>query len=137
MDSDQWIGLIDHIRSLYTVDDERISLVGYSLGAMGAWVLAYTHFERFAALAPMSGYANPVWAEHLKNIPIWVFHGAKDDRIPVRESEEMVKVLQANGVDVRFSLDPERKHSPPSDEEHFQLFDWLLAQKRTPAEKLP
>jgi predicted peptidase len=104
--------------------------VGYSMGGTGAWRLALAYPERFGAVAPMSGYADPGRAHRLKGVPVWVFHGAKDDRVPPVESEKMVAALEAAGADVRFSLDPERGHSPPSDEVHVQLFEWLLSHRR-------
>jgi predicted peptidase len=103
------------------------------MGGTGAWRLAYAHPERFAAVAPMSGFANPAWAPRLKTLPIWVFHGARDRRIPPRESEEMVAALKAEGADVRVSLDPERGHAPPSDEDHMRLFEWFLEHRRAAA----
>jgi predicted peptidase len=121
--------LEDVIRS-HAIDEDRVYLAGYSMGGTGAWRLAYAHPERFAAVAPMSGFANPAWAPRLRTIPFWVFHGAKDGRIPPRESEQMVAALKAEGADVKFSLDPERGHSPPSDEDHMRLFEWFLTHRR-------
>lgn len=129
-DSEALLALVDEIAGSHAVDQDRIYLVGYSMGGTGAWRLALAHPERFAAIAPMSGYADPARAARLKGVPTWVFHGAKDTLIQPSESEKMVKALEAAGVDVRFSLDPERGHAPPSDEEHWQLFEWLLIHRR-------
>lgn len=130
MDAEELDAFLEQVISSYAVDQDRVYLAGYSMGAMGAWNLAHAHPERFAALAPMSGFANTVWAARLKSLPIWVFHGAKDKLVPPRESEEIVRALRAEGADVRLSLDPERGHAPPSKEEHLQLFAWFLAQRR-------
>lgn len=54
--------LLDEVSSRYAVDASRVYLTGHSMGGNGAWFLAYTHPERFAAVAPMSGPANPWWA---------------------------------------------------------------------------
>jgi dipeptidyl aminopeptidase/acylaminoacyl peptidase len=43
-------------------------------------------------------------------MPIWAFHGAKDEIAPISEAEEMVKALKAVGNDVRFSVLPDRDH---------------------------
>ena len=129
-DSEALHALVDEVSASYAIDPDRIYLVGYSMGGTGAWRLALAYPERFAAAAPMSGYADPARAARLKGVPVWVFHGAKDDRVPPNESEKMVAALEAAGADVRFSLDPERGHSPPSDEEHMRLFEWLLTYRR-------
>jgi len=131
-DTETLTALLDEVSSEYAVDSTRVYLVGYSMGGLGAWYLAYRHPERFAAVAPMSGYSIPWWATRLKTVPIWAFHGAKDDRVPASVTERMVEQLRREGGNVRLSLNPERGHSPPSDAEHLELFNWLLEQRRTP-----
>jgi predicted peptidase len=129
-DSDALLALVDEIAGSHAVDQDRIYLVGYSMGGTGAWRLALAYPERFAAIAPMSGYTDPARATRLKGVSTWVFHGAKDTLVQPSESEKMVKALEAAGVDVRFTLDPERGHAPPSDEKHWQLFEWFLTHSR-------
>ncbi|MBN2431817.1 MAG: alpha/beta fold hydrolase [Acidobacteria bacterium] len=129
-DTDALAALVDEVVATHAVDPARVYLIGYSMGGHGAWYLAYKHPERFAAVAPMSGPANPWWAGRLKDIPFWVFHGAGDDTIPPRESEEMVQALREAGGNVRFTLHPTRRHSPPSEPEHLELFQWLLQQRK-------
>jgi len=128
-DTEALMALLDEINASYLVDSKRIYLTGYSMGGNGVWYLAYKHPQRFAAIAPMSGASNVWWTSRLKVIPSWVFHGEKDDLVPARESEEMVASLRAKGADVRFSLNPERGHSPPTVEEHLELFQWFLTHK--------
>ena len=129
-DHEMLIALLDKIISEYAVDTKRIYLAGYSMGGGGVWFLAYMHPERFAAIAPMSSIGNKLWASRLKNIPIWVFHGGQDRLIPVAETHEMVEAIKAEGGNIRYSIMPQRGHSPPSIEEHEELFDWFLEQER-------
>jgi len=129
-DPEALLALLDEVSASHAVDQDRVYLAGYSMGGTGALRLAFAHPERFAAVASMSGFADPYWAPRLKAVPIWVFHGAKDNRVPPSESEQMVAALKAEGADVTLSLDPERGHSPPSDEEHLRLFDWFLSHRR-------
>lgn len=130
-DTELLITLLDEIMAKYSVDPDRVYLMGYSMGAHGAWYLAYTHPERFAAVAPMSGMANVWWASRIKEMPVWAFHGVQDTLVPVSETEEMVRVLEKEGGTVRASIDPERGHRPPSQKEHEELFQWFLEQSRT------
>jgi predicted peptidase len=122
--------LLDDISAGYKVDSSRIYLVGYSMGGTGAWYMAYMQPEIFAAVAPMSGNTNPWWASRLKGIPIWAFHGGKDNSIPVSETEQMAEAIRKEGGSIKVSIDPERGHSPPSTADHEELFKWLLAQKK-------
>jgi predicted peptidase len=119
--------LLKHIVECYRVDDARIYAVGYSMGGNGVLALARYIPDIFAAIAPMSGMSNVWWASYIKDIPAWFFHGAKDDHVPVQESDEMVDALKIVGAkEIKYSRDNERKHSPPTEEEHLLLFEWLL-----------
>jgi len=128
-DTDLLMSLLDEIIDSYRVDKNKVYLAGYSMGGHGTWYLAYKHPNRFAAIAPISGMSNPWWASRLKNTPIWAFHGAKDNVVPLRETAEMVKALNAERNMIKVSINSERGHSPPSEEEHLELFDWFLRHK--------
>jgi predicted peptidase len=114
----------------YKVDSTRVYAIGYSMGGNGVLALVYYAPDIFAAIAPMSGISNTWWASRIKNIPSWFFHGAKDDHVPVRESDEMVEALKKEGAEVKYSRDNERAHSPPTEKEHLELFEWLLKHKK-------
>jgi predicted peptidase len=114
----------------YKVDNTRVYAVGYSMGGNGVLALANYIPDMFAAMAPMSGMSNTWWASKIKDIPSWFFHGAKDDHVPVRESDEMVEALKKEGVEVKYSRNNERRHSPPTEKEHLELFEWLLKHKK-------
>ncbi len=81
----------------------------------------------------MSGPANPCWATRLRDLPVWVFHGAQDTVVPIRESEEMVHSLrEAGNSRVRFSILPERGHGLLElyERRDFELYAWFLEQRR-------
>lgn len=64
----------------------------------------------------------------LKHVPTWVFHGAKDSVVPVRESEVLVKALQECGGDVTFTVYPEAEHdSWTVTYDNPALYEWFLA----------
>ncbi len=115
----------------YKVDTTRVYAVGYSMGGNGVLALANYVPDMFAAIAPISGMSNTWWASKIKDIPAWFFHGAKDDRVPVRESDDMVDALKKEGADVKYTRTDERKHSPPTEKEHLELFEWLLKQQKS------
>ncbi len=123
------IALIDQIIEAYPVDSTRIYLAGMSRGGYGAWRLAINYPAYFAALAVASGvtptaYGYALW---IKDLPIWVFHGTKDDAIPYRESSEMVAALQKANAPVRFTSLKGKGHRIA--EEVFgrrELYDWML-----------
>ncbi len=129
-DTELLIALLDDICSRYNVDPRRIYLAGYSMGGNGVWYLAYKDPDRFAAIAPMSGYGITWWATRLAKTPIWAFHGAGDTLVSPDNTRRMVTAIRAKGGDAKLSIFPGRDHRPPSREEHYQLFEWFLEHSR-------
>ena len=132
-DDELLIGLLDEVIANYAVDSTRVYLTGHSMGGNGTWFLAYRHPERFAAIAPMSGPANPWWAVRLTDLPVWVFHGDQDAIVPLAESADMVQALrEAGNQQVRFTVLPGRGH-PIVDELYLEnpaLYQWFLQHSR-------
>src|SRR5216683_2915815 len=103
--------LLDDVVASHRVDKDRIYVTGLSMGGFGTWSLAAAYPDRFAALVPICGGGNTADAMKLKNIPIWVFHGAKDNVVPPARSQAMVKALEAAGAEhVKFTLYPNANH---------------------------
>ncbi len=123
--------LLDAVEARVRVDPDRVLVTGLSMGGYGTWALALREPRRFAALAPICGGGDPTRAAEIAHIPEWVFHGALDDVVPARNSEEMVAALRAAGGDVRFTLYPDLAHDSWTRAYGEQaLYDWLLAQRR-------
>ena len=122
--------LTDAVRK-YHVDEDRIYLTGISMGGYGTWALAAAYPERFAAIVPICGGGRPATADALKNLPIWVFHGAKDDVVPVARSTAMVRAIEQLGGKVRFTIYPNTGHDAWTEAYNDpQLYAWLLQHKR-------
>ena len=125
--------LLDEIVEKYKVDQDRIYLTGLSMGGFGTWMLAAYTPERFAAVVPICGGGDTIWAKRLAVVAVWVFHGAKDKLVPPQRSQEMVEALKKNGGNVKFTLDPEAGHGVWNKAYAMpELYEWLLQQKRTP-----
>ncbi len=123
--------LLDKITAEYAVDTDRIYLTGLSMGGFGTWHMAMMYPERFAAIAPICGGGDPEKARVLEDIPVWVFHGAKDEVVSPEESEKMVEALKECGGDVRFTLYPEAGHdSWTQTYDNPELYEWFLRQRR-------
>jgi predicted peptidase len=124
--------LIDEAAEKYRVDKDRIYLTGLSMGGYGTWALATAYPDRFAAIAPICGGGNPVEASKLKDMPIWCFHGAKDNVVPLERSKEMVEAVErAGNKQVKFTIYPEATHDSWTETYNNQEFyDWLLKQNR-------
>ncbi|MWV47373.1 prolyl oligopeptidase family serine peptidase [Paenibacillus sp. HJL G12] len=118
---------LDEVMHTYQADPTRVYLTGLSMGGYGTWQLAAEHPGRFAAAVPVCGGGNPSRADTLKETPIWAFHGAKDDVVPLSESEVMTQAVQAVGGDVKLTIYPEADHNSWTETyDNQKVYDWLL-----------
>ena len=126
--------LLDDVQEKYRVDLDRIYVTGLSMGGYGAWHLAMEFPRRFAALVPISGGATPSGMCALRHLPIWVFHGARDEVIKLDRSEELVERLKRCNGNVRFTVYPDAGHDAwTRTYDNPELYDWFLQQRRQPA----
>ena len=86
----------------YNVDENRVYIMGISMGGFGSWYTMAKYPELFAAGFPCCGAGDPSKVDILKNIPIFTFHGEIDDVVPVGGTREMVAAIKAAGGDKIF-----------------------------------
>lgn len=124
--------LINDIVATHRIDTSRIYVTGLSMGGYGSWGLAYTYPDLFAAAVPICGGGEPEKAPLMKEIPTWVFHGAKDEAVPLERSQEMVDALEEAGGNVRFTIYPEAGHVGAWENAYGdrELWEWLVEQRK-------
>ena len=129
------IALLDQLIASHPIDPSRAIVAGFSLGSAGAWHLSTSHPDRFAGLVAVSGRVPKTLGESelavLKDIPIQIFQGGKDENLPVEDTEQFVSTLRGLGATVDFIVLPEGDHfiadavySDP------KLQQWLVSQSR-------
>lgn len=132
-DTDVIYALIKEVVIKNKINFTRVYLTGLSMGGYGTWDLALEYPEVFAAVAPICGRINYTFLENaskLKDKPVWVFHGAKDEVVPVSNSEKMVRALKNIGANPKFTIDPDAGHdswSKPYSDPDF--YAWLLSKE--------
>jgi predicted peptidase len=123
--------MLDEVVRQLPVDETRIYLTGLSMGGYATWAWATMEPERFAAIAPICGGWDPAQACKLKNVPIWAFHGAKDDAVPIAQDQAMVDAVKACGGDIKFTVYPDVGHdSWTQTYANPELFAWFLSHQR-------
>jgi predicted esterase len=123
--------LLQHLKTSNRVDNDRIYLTGLSMGGYGTWNLAIEHPEEFAAIAPVCGGGDSSKAWKLRHMPIWNFHGAKDDVVFPLESEKMIAAARKYNSNVRYTLYPEANHNSwDLTYANDSLYTWMLSQSR-------
>lgn len=123
--------LVEKIVAEYNVDIKRIYLTGLSMGGFGTWDTAMRFPELFAAIAPICGGGDTTMIANLKNVPVWNFHGAKDDVVPLERSEVMVNALKRAGGKVLFTVYPEANHDSWTETyNNPELYKWFLSHSK-------
>lgn len=137
---DTWFDCFERLKTLVhtmqtdtSIDQDRIYLMGTSMGGYAAWQLGMSMPNVFAAIIPICGgglYAN---AARLIHIPVWAFHGALDQTVDVQESLCMVRAIQHNGGEPRLTIYPDAAHDcwnrVYADS---QVWEWLSMQRKRP-----
>ncbi len=124
------MALIEDIIANYQVDTSRLYVTGLSMGGFGTWDLAIQYPERFAAIVPVCGGGNQKNITNIcniKHLPVWVFHGAKDDIVPLIYSQVMVDALEKCGGNVKFTVYLEAAHDSWTETyNNPAVYEWLL-----------
>jgi predicted peptidase len=125
------VEILAEIQTNFRVDPRRLYVLGISLGGYGVWDLIARQPGLFAAAIPICGGGNPGKGERMKTVPLWVFHGEKDDLVDVTESRKMVEAVRHAGGKVKYTEYPGVGHMAwePAFREA-DLLPWLFAQKR-------
>lgn len=123
--------IMDEVIDSFNIDHSRIYLTGLSMGGFGTWAYAIAYPDKFAAIAPVCGGGDTTLVCKIKHLPVWVFHGDKDDVVPIRNSKVLVDALKKCGGNVRFTVYPGVGHDSWTDTyNNPELYKWLLAHKR-------
>ena len=123
--------LLDAVKERHPVDLDRVYLTGLSMGGYGTWALAAQSPETFAAAAPICGGGDPETAPKLVNLPIWAFHGAKDEVVPLERTEAMVDAVKQAGGNIQLTVYPEAGHDSWTETyDNPELYAWFLRHKR-------
>jgi predicted peptidase len=128
----------NRVGAAYHLDPERIYLTGLSLGGGGCWSLGAALADRLAAIVPICAVGEQRMgvpkslAPQLAKVPIWAFHGRRDERVPVEDSRHMVKKIEDAGGEVKFTEIPDGNHFIWNRVyEDPKLWQWLFKQRRS------
>lgn len=133
------LAVIHTIQHRYHIDPDRIFLTGMSNGGIGAWIIGMHDAPMFAGIAPMASGLDDVlmpFLANLRNTPIYVIHGAKDQVMPVELSRSISRELAALGYPHVYR-EHQREH-PMAGGHYFpreelpELVTWLNRQHRIP-----
>ena len=95
--------LLDKYIAAGNVDTDRVYIMGLSMGGMGTFDMVCRFPDIFAAAIPICGGVNP---ERLKatagKVKFRIYHGDKDDTVPVENSRKAYRALKEYGANVEY-----------------------------------
>jgi predicted peptidase len=127
--------LLRYCEATLAVDSQRLYLTGLSMGGYGSWYFGALWPKRFAAVAPICGgglvfHGFPKRVDRLRNTPVWAFHGALDDAVPLVESERLVDALRKSGGTIKFTVYPHAGHDSWTETyNNPELYSWFLSHR--------
>ncbi|MEX2230931.1 MAG: hypothetical protein WD824_02130 [Cyclobacteriaceae bacterium] len=90
--------VIDHARKTLRVNPKKIYITGLSLGGLGTWSTLGAYPELFAAALPICAGGSALskaCAIAAENVPVWGFHGDKDNVVSYTVTTKMVNAINA------------------------------------------
>jgi predicted peptidase len=126
------IAAIDDALANFSIDPTRMYLTGLSMGGFGSWDLGTREAERWAAVVPICGGGDELYADRLANVPVWAWHGDADDVVPVSRSRVMIEAIRAAGGSPRYTELAGVGHDSWTPAYHSrELLDWTFSQRKT------
>jgi poly(3-hydroxybutyrate) depolymerase len=122
--------VLAQVRAQYSVDPDRVYLMGHSLGAIGTWKLAAKFPEVWAAIGAFSGQGVPSTMSRMAHIPAFVVHGDDDPTVGVGGSRAMVAAMKAQRVDHVYIEVPGGNHSNVVEPHFAGMMEFFNARRR-------
>jgi len=126
--------LVDTLRAQHRVDADRIYLTGLSMDGFGTFDTIAQYPGVFAAGIPICGGAGitVLKFDAIREMPVWIFHGAKDSTVPVQLSEMAANFFKRlKAPHVKLTVYPEAGHNSWTQTyDNPEVWDWLFAQRR-------
>lgn len=126
------MAVLDSLTGCGAVDSTRVYICGISMGGFGTWDALQRWPEKFAAAIPICGGGDPAYADAMKDIPVYIFHGMLDGVVMPSRSIQMYNALKdAGNKEAILVTYPELYHG--CWDEAFAtpgLFRWLFGKKR-------
>jgi len=123
--------IIRELQQTYNIDEARVYVAGQSMGGFGAFAIISEYPRTFAAGIALCGGGDQSKVGRLTSVPIWVFHGAKDESVDVERSRTIVAGIRNAGGKVRYTEYADTGHIIwPSVVKEIELLPWLFAQRK-------
>ena len=124
--------LVDELVAAFSVDTDRVYLLGSSEGAHAAWDLLRLRPSVFAAAALADGWQGTAPAASIKDVPIRIWAATDDASVDVSNSRQLVQALRQAGGHPIYTEFQSGGHvgGIGAGDMSPVIHDWLMAQRR-------
>ena len=114
--------ILDKVKRAYNIDENRVVVSGVSDGGTGAYYIAMRDTTPYASFLPLIGHililANPsigireqLFPNNLRNKPLFVVNGGRDQLYPTSMVDPSIRHLQGGGVALTYLPQPDGQHN--------------------------
>jgi phospholipase/carboxylesterase len=121
---------VDELIANYPIDENNVTLIGFSQGAILSYAVALSHPEKIQKVVAMSGYLNLDLAEenyqnnNLSNLKVFASHGTVDQVIPVDWARKSPTKLESLGIKTTYKEYPIGHGVSPQN--FYDFKNWIL-----------
>jgi len=121
--------LVDEFVKRHPVDMNRIYVTGLSMGGFGTWDAIQRRPGFFAAAVPVCGGGDTAEAPKLTHLPLWVWHGDRDNVVKTQRSRDMVAAITKAGGKPKYTEQPNTGHGVwTAAYANVAVWTWMFAQ---------
>lgn len=124
---------IDTVINEYSVNENKISLTGFSMGGEGSIRYGALNVKRFAAIAPLAGSAIAIKddVKALASTNVWMFQGEKDGLSTAELGRKMSTWIKEAGGKVKYTEFEGVGHGIPGKVYSYPgMLEWLITQEK-------
>ncbi len=120
---------IDEVTEAYPIDKEKVTLIGFSQGAILSYAVTLSYPEKIQRVAALSGYLNEDIIEKdfqhkdISKLRFFISHGMVDQVIPVEWARKAPEFLKTLGLEAEYHEYPVGHGVAPQN--FYDLMNWL------------
>lgn len=126
------------IRKEFSIDDDRIYLMGHSMGGGGTWHLGMKYPDIWAALGPIAPaiYRSPDGLKDIKHIPVILVQGDRDLLVPVRTARRWAAKMKELNMEHTYIEVAGGGHVRVAFDNLPKIFEFFNKHRKKPAAKI-
>jgi predicted peptidase len=123
------LSVLRFVQKTFQTDTNRVYVAGMSLGGYGTLNFAGAYPGVVTAGVALCGGGNVKDGCNLSQVPLWIQHGTLDEKVPISESEKIVKAIKNcnGGENLKYTRLVGKDHG---DLERIfrtdEMYDWLF-----------